>query len=231
VSDLYYKTVKTKIVSIVSTDPALRGRIIEASRDLFLRFGYSRVTTDEISRELGISKATLYRHFSAKRDVLEAIVDRTMEDILSGVDSIMGDGTLGFLEKLAGLLGFIGAQISRVGGVFAQDLRRSAPDLWDRIERFRREKIFVNFRTLMADGVRRGVFRKDINRELLLQIYMTLVQEFVNPDRPSGLKCTLSEIFETIARVLFEGVLTDRGRRDYVRAKAGRHGRDKERHP
>lgn len=222
---------KTKIVSKVLPDTALHGRIVEVARSLFLRFGYSRVTTDEISRELGISKATLYRHFPSKRAVLEEIVERTMECLMVGVDAIIRDAKRDFVEKLAALLGFIGGQISRVGGVFAQDIRRSAPDLWERIESFRREKILFNFRDLIADGVRRGVFKEDINQELLLQIYLTLVQEFVNPDRLAQSNCTMSEIFETIARVLFEGILTDRARSDYAGAKTRRRGRDKERKP
>lgn len=216
---------------MVSPDMDLHGRIVEVSRKLFLRSGYSRVTTDEISRELGISKATLYRHFPSKRDVLEATVDRMMEGILAGVDSIIRDENKDFLEKLAALLGFLGGQISQAGGVFARDIRRGAPDLWKRIESFRREKILFNFRGLIADGVRRGVFRKDVDQELLLQIYLTLVQEFVNPDRLAQSNCAMSEIFETIARVLFEGILTDQARNGYVREKTRRRSRGKERTP
>ncbi|MCX6574267.1 MAG: TetR/AcrR family transcriptional regulator, partial [Candidatus Aminicenantes bacterium] len=44
--------------------PPLRPRVVEAAGALFLSRGFVRVTSDDIAARLGISKATLYKHFS-----------------------------------------------------------------------------------------------------------------------------------------------------------------------
>jgi AcrR family transcriptional regulator len=66
-----------------SDDDALAGglpprmdQIINATRSLFIRYGYRRTAMDDIAREAGVAKATLYLHFSGKDDVFRAMVLR-----------------------------------------------------------------------------------------------------------------------------------------------------------
>ncbi|MFB9994781.1 TetR/AcrR family transcriptional regulator [Deinococcus oregonensis] len=47
-----------------------RDRILEAARTLFYRRGVNNVGIDEVIRESGVAKATLYHHFSGKDDLI-----------------------------------------------------------------------------------------------------------------------------------------------------------------
>jgi AcrR family transcriptional regulator len=51
-------------------------QIIEAARSLFVRYGYRRTAMDDIAREAGLAKATLYLHFAGKEDVFRAMIAR-----------------------------------------------------------------------------------------------------------------------------------------------------------
>ncbi|MCS6809510.1 MAG: helix-turn-helix domain-containing protein, partial [Bacteroidota bacterium] len=53
----------------------VRSKIIDASRDLFLEFGPSRVRMEEIAEKLAMSKKTLYKYFASKDEVLSAVLD------------------------------------------------------------------------------------------------------------------------------------------------------------
>ncbi|HIE30743.1 TPA: TetR/AcrR family transcriptional regulator, partial [Candidatus Poribacteria bacterium] len=50
--------------------------IIEASRELFARFGLKKTTMDEIAKKCGMSKATLYYYFKSKEDIFRAVIDK-----------------------------------------------------------------------------------------------------------------------------------------------------------
>ncbi|MGF1624294.1 MAG: TetR/AcrR family transcriptional regulator [Alphaproteobacteria bacterium] len=52
-------------------------QIADAARSLFARFGYRRTSMDDIAREAGVAKATLYLHFSGKEDVFRTMMART----------------------------------------------------------------------------------------------------------------------------------------------------------
>ena len=71
------------------TSPA-RDRILEVAYDLFSRRGIRDVGIDEIIERAGIAKATLYRHFASKDDLVVAFLERREER-----------WTLGFVEAEA----------------------------------------------------------------------------------------------------------------------------------
>lgn len=58
-------------------------QIINATRVLFSRYGYRRTAMDDIAREAGVAKATLYLHFSGKEDVFRAMVERCRDVVAS----------------------------------------------------------------------------------------------------------------------------------------------------
>ena len=56
--------------------------ILEAAAELFLARGFHKVTLDEIGRQVGVTGPAIYRHFSSKEEILETLLDRTMDRLL-----------------------------------------------------------------------------------------------------------------------------------------------------
>lgn len=199
----------------------LRARIVQFAREKFLAFGVARVTTDEIASGLGISKATLYRHFGSKEEILTEAFELTMSEIRSHVESILTDPSIGFLDKIMRLMIHFGGWFSRLGPVLVQDLRRSAPQVWEEIERFRKQQILTKFRRLLEEGVREGVIRGDVDLDLSVQMYLGLIQKFFHPEMLLNSRHSASSILETLFKVFFEGVLTPRAREELSAREAG----------
>ncbi len=211
---------KTKRVFKVQSKPAggpaaLRSRIVAEAGRLFLARGFVAVTSDEIASRLGISKATLYKAFPGKEAILREVVHGQIDDIQAGVSHVLEDRSLGFVDKLVALLSYLSARLSRFGPVLVRDLRRSAPRLWQEIESFRRDKILKNFRIILDEGRREGCFRSDLDPDLLLAMFLNLVQEFVNPATILRTGRSPAETFGSVIKVFFQGILTDKGRKDF----------------
>jgi AcrR family transcriptional regulator len=67
----------------VSSCPDVRNAVLEAAINLMQRFGYKKMTIDDIATECGIGKATLYGYFENKQEVGLAVLDyyhRTIQD-------------------------------------------------------------------------------------------------------------------------------------------------------
>ena len=215
------KTVKTTRVSKLpgtkadrsaGKAAAARSRIVEAAQALFLQRGFLRVTADDIAGELGMSKATLYKVFPSKEEILRAVVRGILTEIMSHVEGLIRDGSLGFVEKMVALLTYLGTRISRVPPVLIRDLQRSVPDIWKEIDDFRRDKIFKNFKVILEAGRREGFFREDVDVDLLLRMFVSLIQEFVNPAAILRSGRSPAATFESVIKVFFQGILTDKGR-------------------
>lgn len=52
-----------------------KGRILEAALELFAQSGYLGTSMSDISKQLGITKGALYKHYSSKQEILDSIVE------------------------------------------------------------------------------------------------------------------------------------------------------------
>src|SRR5260370_20928180 len=65
--------------------------VLAAAERAFLAGGFGAVTMDAIAREAGVSKATVYAHFSGKEELFGAIVARVSERRFGGFSSAARD--------------------------------------------------------------------------------------------------------------------------------------------
>ncbi|MEP2707327.1 MAG: TetR/AcrR family transcriptional regulator [Roseibium sp.] len=57
-----------------------RQQIVEAADDLFYRQGYEATSFADISAAVKISRGNFYHHFKTKDEILDAVIDRRLED-------------------------------------------------------------------------------------------------------------------------------------------------------
>jgi len=201
---------KTKLVSeVLSLDNQLRQRILERSRELFFRYGYSRLSMDEIAEDLGTSKATLYRYFPDKEALLRTVIEKTSEQVLSTLRSTSADDKLSVRDKLSGFLTFLSHFMSGLSRELIQDLRSRLPEVWGELEAFRREKIFPIISEVVAEGVAMKEIRSDLDGRLFLEMFFFLAQEFMNPDWLVTNDYAPSELLNSIIRIVFYGIFID----------------------
>ena len=56
-----------------------RDAILDATDKLLIKFGYKKMTIDDLAQEVGIGKGSVYLHFSSKEEIALAHVDRIVE--------------------------------------------------------------------------------------------------------------------------------------------------------
>ncbi|MEO8313224.1 MAG: TetR/AcrR family transcriptional regulator [Pseudomonadota bacterium] len=75
------KSVKNRRRAFTSRDPAVVAvRILDAAQAEFMRVGPEAANTNDIAAAFGGSKATLFRYFPTKNELLEAVVRRIASD-------------------------------------------------------------------------------------------------------------------------------------------------------
>lgn len=74
-------------------------RLFDIARALMFAHGYENVTTDMIAREANISKATIYRHFSSKDELMGRVVNAESEKIFGSIPDRV-DSRAAFQEAL-----------------------------------------------------------------------------------------------------------------------------------
>ena len=183
-------------------------RIVEVASRHFRQVGISKVTLDEIASELGMSKKTMYKFFSSKEELLSAVVHGMMNGLRAKVEEIVGSDR-SFAEKLPEILGHLGRQICTTSKQFLIDLQRFTPALWREMDQFRRERILTNVRQLFIQAKEEGVFRKDLDIDLFILLFVNSVQGIVNPQVLSEHSFSMEEALRGIFKIIFEGAMTE----------------------
>jgi hypothetical protein len=119
------------------------------------------------------------------------------------------------LERLKLTMTYITGLFSQMSEPLVHDLRRNAPEIWKRVEENRQKSINSDFGALIKEGRQKGQFRKDVDERLFILIYSHVVRDILNPETLSGLPFKPSQVYDTICKVLFEGLLTDKARAEY----------------
>jgi AcrR family transcriptional regulator len=194
----------------------IRERILNKAREMFTQFGYSRVTMDEVAAELGMSKKTLYKFFPGKEQLIRSIITDVKCEVFQYCDALIQNTEVDFVDKLKQLMNFFTKQAEKFRGPLLHDLQKAVPECWEELNDLRIKHSYQKFNELLAQGKRAGAFRQDIDQQLVLLIFMNAMQSLLNPDVLSQVPYSGNQIFETLIKVIFEGVLSEEGRSKYI---------------
>ncbi len=197
----------------------IRKRLIAAASERFVEDGFSAVTVDEIAGGLGISKKTFYKHFMSKDELLLVVTDRLLEGVRSQFRSI-AEADTGFPEKLEALVTFLGQRITRLSKPLMRDLQKHAPDIWARVEQFRRERILNDLRGLLLKGVREGFVRSDVDIDLFLMGFIGAAEAVLNPAVLADHPLSVREIIRAVMTVFIRGILTGPGLEEFAQVQS-----------
>lgn len=76
-------------MSVLATKEETREAILDATERLLARYGYRKMTVEDIAREVGVGKGTIYLHFTSKEEIVLSHVDRIVERVKEQLWSIV----------------------------------------------------------------------------------------------------------------------------------------------
>ena len=69
---------------------AVKDAILDATDRLLARYGYRKMTVEDISVEVGIGKGTIYLHFTSKEEIVLSHIDRIVDRVKERLREIAG---------------------------------------------------------------------------------------------------------------------------------------------
>jgi len=139
---------------------ARRRQIVDEAARLFDSAGYHRVNMDDIAREVGIAKPTLYHYFRSKDEILygiyntflDVLIDRHAARMQAGLDSRQL-----LLEVMTDILELMETHRGHVRALFEHH-EELTPENWE-IIRAKRDRYQGMVQSVIADGVASGELR------------------------------------------------------------------------
>ncbi|MDR1117900.1 MAG: TetR/AcrR family transcriptional regulator, partial [Bifidobacteriaceae bacterium] len=99
--------------------------ILDAAEGLFVEKGYEAASVGDILAAVGMGRGTFYHYFRSKEDVLEAVVDRLTDRIVTRADAIARTPGLDAHAKLSQVIRAVGVADTPEGAII-DELHRPA---------------------------------------------------------------------------------------------------------
>ncbi|HEY4455731.1 MAG TPA: TetR/AcrR family transcriptional regulator [Pseudonocardiaceae bacterium] len=200
---------ETNIVSSVS-DERRAEVILDAASQLFLAPGHGRVSMDDLARDLGMAKKTIYRHFPDKHSLMTAVLDRQFDAIdRILVDALQDADGEPFGERVRRFLLAACAELGRIGGPQLATGRGDAA-LRRHVEQRIDAVVYERLDDLFREGHRRGLLTAA--PELLGEITRGAVERLLNSQLPRQLNCTAADLLRaTVDTVLYGAIRVEVG--------------------
>ena len=79
-----------------------KDQILDTSLQLFMKKGFDATSISDILSQLDIARGTLYYHFESKEAIMDAIIERLLNQVLEKIEKLMTNDSLSQTEKFMG---------------------------------------------------------------------------------------------------------------------------------
>ncbi len=193
------------------------GKILTAAWDQFKKLGIRNLNMDEIARQLGISKKTLYRYVKNKEDLLKKSFFHHFENEKEGQCHIHENCDNPIDEMLA-VNESICKENKDLNPVTVFELKRYYPALYDEIFSSKIDFVKSCIIANMKEGVERGLYRDNFNVEIIARLYVGRMQTIVSEEIFPGNDYSFNELIDESIRFHLYGIVSQKGR-DYLEQK------------
>lgn len=186
--------------------------IVKKVSAMYFEYGIRGVTMDDVAHNLGISKKTLYEYFSDKSELVSAVLEFGREEWESQFLSYNCDNCTAIDE----VFHFYSIQTRMVKSnkpAFIYDLKKYYPEIFERFHCIKQELILENFKTNLKKGIREGLYREDINIDILAKLHYMRFESIMNKEYFSIDDFNFPDLFTEIFKYHIYGITTEKGRK------------------
>lgn len=196
----------------------MKDRILAVATDKFIEVGYSAFNMDDLCRDLGISKKTLYEVFSSKKELFENVADNVFKEMSKEskeiLDKMIENDMFHFFDQLKNLFEVVNKHHKKLKPKFMEDIKKYAHSVWCCTFDFEKERRDY-FEKIWELGIREKMIKSSINKNIYYMMYFSILHTVIRPDVLADLSLSSYQALEQIYEILMSGILTDDGINDF----------------
>jgi AcrR family transcriptional regulator len=185
--------------------------ILEQVGRLYHRYGIKSVTMDDVAKQLGISKKTVYEFFKDKEDLLKQVLLFEHEHHCGFLNAIE-DKNLNAVEELFEVYKMINTMFRDFNPSMEYDIRKYYPNLFLKVREIRRKRMYESVYSNMNKGKREGLYRKELNSKIISKLHVFHSENFFDTDMFTQEELSSFKMFHEIFVYHIHGILSHEGR-------------------
>lgn len=146
--------------------------------EMYLKFGIRAVTMDDVAAEFGISKKTLYQYFIDKKELVKQVIDYFLEQ--TTLDFTKNGNNA--IEHVLAMRTHVSQILKHFNNTVEFDLKRSYPDLYEKLRAVKRERIYEYTVENITRGIEDGFYRPELDAQFIAKLQVGRILYTLNPD-------------------------------------------------
>ncbi|MDX5324909.1 MAG: TetR/AcrR family transcriptional regulator [Bacteroidota bacterium] len=184
-------------------------QIVHGVIDMFMRYGIRSVTMDDVARELGVSKKTIYKFFSNKAELVDVSFRMFFSELRNQIVEV-SSATENAIDELFLLDQTISDTIKRNHpGIFFQ-LRKYYPATYQFLFSERQKLVMELTRKNILKGIEQGLYRDDFNVDIISFLYYSKML-MMHQEVESMEECNVEDIIWENKIYHIRGIATEKG--------------------
>lgn len=184
--------------------------IIQKSVELFIKYGLRSVSMDDISRELRMSKKTLYQYFENKADLLSKIIEFSNVKDHSEICSLEMEN-LNAIDRLFKVSKIVSANLSQYTTNIIFELEKYYPEVYEQFINSKRSHVHQSVIENLKLGISEGLYRDDLDIELIAMLYVEKLKVVQDVEFKKYMNYSPDKIFEVMFENHIRGIANAKG--------------------
>jgi AcrR family transcriptional regulator len=189
----------------------IENQILEEGFESVSKTGVRVFTVDALSRQLSMSKKTIYKYFPTKEKLIQSIIHfvfNQLNSIFNKVITNEPNPAVQYIKIMETISKFSGrTSVHRL-----VELKSTYPMIWKELEHFRLSQA-DKFFTILKNAQNQGLARQDINMKSASIVYINIINSTFQPEFFLKNDLPIRETIRGFVQVVARGIFTTKGLR------------------
>lgn len=192
----------------------MREKILDHATEQFTRFGVRSITMDDIARNLGISKKTIYQDFKDKRELVNSAFRKMLAKDHEDLARIL-EGEDGVIENLLHTSKVMRERMTDMNPMVIIEIQKYYPETWAIFQDYKENAIRKDIVKVLEKGKRLGYFRPEIDSDILSRIRVNQINSVFESQEFRDGSINIADVQLEMMDHFLHGIFTEKGREAY----------------
>ncbi|MCC7245804.1 MAG: TetR/AcrR family transcriptional regulator [Saprospiraceae bacterium] len=194
---------------------------LKRAEELFFRYGIKSLTMDDVARELGISKKTLYAFVENKDDLVHKVLELHLQSEREVCGTILQNAE-NAIEEMFLVMESNAQQMSHMRTNIVYDLQKYHRSAWEMVEGYMKGFLYGVVKANLERGITEGLYRRDFDVDIITRLHIAttflMFDEIIFPQQTYKREF----IFQQYIQHYLYAVASEKGLK-LIRAKFAQH--------
>lgn len=165
---------------------------------------------DDIAKELGMSKKTIYQFVENKAELVKLSMQNYLQEERNQLDSIL-QASKNSVDEMIKMMAYFFEQVQDFNPSALNDLQKHYPEAWDLYNEHRFHFMLDMITRNMETGVAQGLYRSGLNADVISRVYIANTAVLIDQQLFPSDKYVFLDTYKEYLDYHLRGIVSEKG--------------------